>query len=170
MERFAMIRVLTCLLLCGVAVFGGACRRPPDTSPPQIRFGEQECDWCRMLVSDERFAAALVFEQEGTVTKLAFDDINCVFSYLADHPVAGPYHVYTHDLDTRAWLDARKAFFVCSAKLETPMASQIAATSTSEGSESLLRRCSGERLTFDQVATRFTRSASSNSGQRGQLP
>lgn len=165
-----MIRVLTCVLLSGVAMFGGACSRPPDTSPPQIRYGEQECDSCRMLVSDERFAAALVFERDGKVTKLVFDDINCVFGYLSDHPVAGSYTVYTHDLDTRAWLDTRAAFFVHSAKLETPMASQIAAASTSDGAESLLKRYPGERLTFDQVTKRFTRSASQGSGHEGKAP
>ncbi|MBP7745820.1 MAG: nitrous oxide reductase accessory protein NosL [Phycisphaerae bacterium] len=166
-----MIRILMCLSLAAVAVLGGgACSRKPDTTPPQIRYGEQECDACRMLVSDERFAAALVFERDGHVTKLVFDDINCVFSYLSDHPAGGSYSVYTHDLDTRAWLNARMAFLVRSDKLETPMASKIAAASTADEAENLLKRYPGERLTFDQVAKRFTRSTSQGLGQEAKAP
>lgn len=155
-----MTRTLVYLLLSGGALVAGACRRPPDTGPPQIRYGEHECAACRMLVSDERFAAALVLEQGGKVTKLAFDDINCVFAYLSEHPPAGTHHVYTHDLETRAWLDARQAVFIRSARLETPMASQVAAAPTSAAAEKLLSRYPGERLTFEEVAKHFTRSAS----------
>ncbi len=165
-----MTRILTYLLLAPVALFAGACSRPPDIAPPQIRFGEQECDSCRMLISDERFAAALVFERDGAVTKLAFDDINCLFTYLSDHPLTGTYHVYTHDVDTRAWLDARSACFISSAKLETPMASQVAAASGPAAVEGLLKRYAGERLTFDQVVKRFTRSATQRSEDGGNAP
>jgi len=165
-----VIRVLKCVPLAGLALLAGACNRPPDTSPPQIRYGEQECDACRMLVSDERFAAALVFEQDGHVTKLVFDDVNCVFSYLSDHPAGNSYTVYVHDLDTRAWLDARTAFFVRSDRLETPMASQIAASSSASGADNLLKRYPGQRLTFAQVAKRFTRSARQEPGQQAKTP
>jgi copper chaperone NosL len=165
-----MNRVLTCSLLASLALLAGACSRPPDTGPPQLRYGEQECDACRMLVSDERFAAALVFDQQGEVTKLAFDDINCVFAYLSDHPRSGPYQVYTHDLNTHAWLDARTALFVHSEKLETPMASQIAAASSPEGLERLLNRYPGAQLTFEEVAKRFTRCAGHCSHQGVAAP
>lgn len=165
-----MTRALACLLLSGTTLCGVGCSRPPDISPPQIRYGEQECDSCRMLVSDERFAAALVFEQDGKVTKLVFDDINCAFSYLSERPVTGPYQMYTHDLDTRAWLDARHAFFVHSPKLETPMASQVAATSSVDAADGLLKRYAGERLTFDQVAKRFVSPASQHSEAGDRQP
>ncbi|MEW6251733.1 MAG: nitrous oxide reductase accessory protein NosL [Planctomycetota bacterium] len=165
-----MIRALARLALVGIPVFAAGCRRPPDISPPQLRLGEQECDSCRMLVNDERFAAALVFQRDGNVTKLVFDDINCVFDYLAEQPPAEPYHVYTHDLDTRAWLDARRASFICSAKLETPMASQIAAAPTPEAAAALLEHYPGERLTFEQVAGRFTRSSVPESARGGEAP
>ncbi len=161
--RFAMP------LVCLLGVIGG-CGRSPDTSPPEIRYGERECDWCRMLVSDERFAAALVFERDGDVTKLAFDDINCVFSYLADHPVAGPYLVYTHDLKTRGWLNARDASFVRSARLETPMASQIAAAPDPVQARSLLERFPGTLLTFDDVARLFARPAPAAASQGDKAP
>jgi copper chaperone NosL len=151
-----MTRRPAAILLVGLPLALGACSRPPELSPPEIRYGEHECDRCRMLISDERFAAALVFADGRHVTKLAFDDINCVYSYLADHPVAAPLSVYTHDFESRAWLDARSATFVRSEKLETPMASQVAAAPSREAAARLLERYPGALLSIEEVARMFT--------------
>lgn len=148
-------------LLAALALGLGACSRQPDLSPPQIRYGEHECDWCRMLISDERFAAALVFEDAGRVSKLAFDDINCVYNYLADRPPAVPATIYTHDFETRSWLAARAATFVRSDKLETPMASQVAAAASRETAARLLERYPGTLLSIDEIARLFTPAHSS---------
>lgn len=144
------------ILFAGLALSLGACSRQADRTPPQVRYGEQECEWCRMLISDERFAAALVFEDAGRVSRLAFDDISCVYHYLADHAVTAPATVYTHDLETRAWLDARQATFVRSEKLETPMASRVAAAASREAAARLLERYPGTLLTIEEVARMFT--------------
>lgn len=134
----------------------GGCERAADTSPPSLRLGEQECAWCRMLVSEERFAAALVYKTSHEVTKLVFDDVNCVFGYLSEQPLSDPYKVYVHDLNTGAWLDARTAVFVRSERLETPMASRVAATSVRADAQKLLERFPGEILTYDHLAKLFT--------------
>ncbi len=152
-----MRRANACVLAAAALLALDACDRAPDRSPPAIRLGEHECDWCRMLISDERFAAALVFEQDGRVVKLAFDDINCVYSYLSDNMGTPAHTVYTHDFETRAWLNARDAIFVHSDKLETPMAAQLAALSSRAAAERVAQRFPGAYLTIEDVARRFTR-------------
>lgn len=146
------------------------CNRAPDMAPPEIRLGEQECDWCRMLISDERFAAALVVNEADAVRKLAFDDINCVFGYLADHPPSGKYKVYTHDFQNRTWLDAHAAIFVHSAKLETPMAAQLAAAPSRNAAQQLLERYPGDLLAYEDVARLFAKGPIATAPHGGDKP
>jgi nitrous oxide reductase accessory protein NosL len=133
------------------------CTRAADLAPPVLRLGEQECEACRMLISDERYAVALVVAHRGDTVKLAFDDLNCAILHLADSPPAVPHRLYVHDHETNAWIDARTAVFVRSDKLETPMAAQVAAASDQAGAERLLARYPGQILTFEQAAELFKR-------------
>jgi len=158
------------LAISAVLVLGAGCARQPVTGPPPLRLGEQECAACRMLISDERFAAALVYEHDGRVQRPAFDDINCLFGHLADLPAGTPYSVYTHDFETRAWLNARDAAFVRSSALESPMGAQIAAASRRVAAEQLLKRYPGEVLTYEQVAELFAPKAEALARRGGKSP
>lgn len=57
--------------------------------PPHIAFGRDACAFCRMTVSEPRFAAALVTAKGRT---LVFDSVECLASYCvksAREPHAG---------------------------------------------------------------------------------
>lgn len=127
------------------------CRDTVDRSPPQVLYGQTECERCRMIVSEERFAAALVFEDDHRVVKPAFDDVGCLLEYLKRQPPASDYIAYVHDLDTRRWLDASQAHFVHSDTLETPMASGLAAADSPRAAQQLADRYAGRRLRFGDL-------------------
>ncbi|MBW7906336.1 MAG: nitrous oxide reductase accessory protein NosL [Phycisphaerae bacterium] len=141
-------------LIAGLAVAGLAagCNRGGDTDPPKIAYGQTECEHCKMIVSDEPFAAALVIvAADGHVTKYAFDDVGCVLDYLEDRPVSGRAIAYVHDFESKAWLDADAAVFVRSEALQTPMASNLAASATLEGAQRLLARYPGGIVRFAEL-------------------
>ena len=61
------------LFLTILSVLALACQpAPPLDKPPDIRYREDTCDQCRMIISDPRFAASYVTQQGET---RRFDDI-----------------------------------------------------------------------------------------------
>jgi len=106
------------------AVVGLAgCGSRQAAGPPVIRYGEAACAECRMLISEERFAAAA--RSVGGETAV-FDDIGCLIRHVARWH-APPSHVWVHAYETGAWVDGRHAWYVRSNALMTPMGSGIAA-------------------------------------------
>jgi copper chaperone NosL len=105
-----------------VAVLVG-CLPSNSNRPPTVRFGEEACDSCRMIISDERFAAALV---TATGDALKFDDIGC----LVEHE-AGQFRpdvtYWVRDSRSGEWLNAREATFVHSPGISSPMGFGLAA-------------------------------------------
>jgi len=80
-DRRAALRKGALLLAGAFAVPSlGAIAACTTTEPRPIAYGRDECAYCRMVVSDSRFAAALV---TATGRTLVFDSIECLASYCA---------------------------------------------------------------------------------------
>ncbi len=109
-----MIRVAATLLL----LLAG-CGGEPIGGPPEIQCGLEECGHCRMIISEEKHAAA-IFDQAGTATR--FDDVGCMLEYLRPQSVI-PKDAWVHDHATSAWIDAEPAWFVKDPRGSTPMGS-----------------------------------------------
>jgi copper chaperone NosL len=141
--------LIACFAAAGLA---GGCNRGGDTDPPKIVYGQTECEHCKMIVSDEAFAAALVIvAADGHVTKYAFDDVGCVLDYLEPGRVAGRAIAYVHDLESLRWINADDAIFVRSDALQTPMASNLAACASDEAAQRVLKRYPGGVVRFSEL-------------------
>jgi copper chaperone NosL len=111
--------------MVGLIVAGmlAACQGEGPNRPPTVRFGEEACDSCRMIISDERFAAALV-TAAGDAFK--FDDVGCLFEH--QHGQLRPAVTYwVRDSQSGEWLNAREATFVHSPNIVSPMGFSLAA-------------------------------------------
>lgn len=138
-------------LLLGAAMAVAGCGEKPNLDAPKLILGQQECEECKMIVSEERFAAGVAFIADGDATKFVFDDVGCLIDWLgksADRDACIPY---VHDYDSLAWLDARTAFFMHSDELRTPMASHIAAFADDAAAEALLQQYPGKRVTWPDL-------------------
>lgn len=134
-----------------LAPTGAGCGRSDDLGPPQIAYGHAECELCRMIISEEPFAAAAVVVAPEGVRKVAFDDIGCLLRFLRDEPPATRVIAYVHDYESGRWIDAGAAAFVRSDDLTTPMASHLAACESPRAAEELLRRYRGAQARLDQL-------------------
>ncbi|MEZ4676418.1 MAG: hypothetical protein R2932_19510 [Caldilineaceae bacterium] len=88
MKKLGTILIVGILLIVLVAC-GGATVTPD--MPPEILYGEDVCDQCNMIISDERFAAGLVVELEpGEFEHRIFDDIGDLLAYEKAHGENSP--------------------------------------------------------------------------------
>lgn len=142
----------TALLVAAVSI--GGCRAKSDLDPPSIILGQHECEECRMIISEERFAAAVVFESDDGTTKHAFDDIGCLIDWLQKHGGHATQATYVKDYDTAAWLNIERAFFVQSETLRTPMASHIVAVADEEAARLIEERFEGKRRSWAELSNK----------------
>jgi copper chaperone NosL len=112
-----------------------ACKEEKYTGPQAIRYGEDVCLRCKMIISDKRFAAQYITER-GEASK--FDDIGCMMDELKEEKKSGVgvLAVYVTDYGTGEWIDAGSAFYIRSPEIKTPMGYGIAAFGSEESMRS----------------------------------
>ncbi|MBF0372073.1 MAG: hypothetical protein HQL39_01495 [Alphaproteobacteria bacterium] len=84
-----------------------------EEGPIPIRYGRDECEFCRMIISEARFAVEIQEPPAGRIHK--FDDIGDAMHWLAkqsfaDDPLTRIW-VMSH-VDGATWLDARAAWYL----------------------------------------------------------
>jgi copper chaperone NosL len=101
-----------------------ACSRGP-APPVALDTRNDLCNWCRMPVSDSRFAAQLVSPSEEP---RVFDDVGCLATFLKSGgaPAKGQI-AYVADHRTKAWVFASAAVYTKKPGLATPMGFGIVA-------------------------------------------
>ncbi|OUC08222.1 hypothetical protein RY27_10265, partial [Litorilinea aerophila] len=85
------------LFLALSGILSGCARVSAEPAPPEIRYGEDICQECKMIISDPRFAAGYAYEPvPGRYQSLSFDDIGDMLAYAARHPahVIVDWHVH----------------------------------------------------------------------------
>ena len=116
MRRFAAPALAAGLLL-------GACAGGPPGPAPLDRRNDA-CSYCRMSVSDPRFAAQLVAPAEEPKF---FDDIGCLAAHLKERRPAPRAVGYVADHFTGSWVVASRALYTRVPGLATPMGSHLVA-------------------------------------------
>lgn len=112
--RLAAAVSLALLAACG----GGA------EGPVPVDTKNDACAWCRMSVSDLRFAAQLT--APGHEPKL-FDDAGCLRDWLKEPREEAPWTAWVTDHRTKEWVKATNAVLVLDPAVQTPMNSGLVA-------------------------------------------
>ena len=126
-----------------------------STGPQPIKYGTDNCDFCKMTLMDKRFGAEIM-TKKGKAFK--FDDVNCLVMFdkegsVKTADVAGRY--ITDFSREGMFIEVEKAVFLHSANLKTPMASQVAAFSSQADLEKIKTQSGGEMLDWKQVQALF---------------
>ncbi len=114
-----------------------ACGGSAEAGPPRILWGEDICDHCRMVISEERHAAAARIQGR----EYRFDDPGCLLYLLGSAEGGGP--AWVHD-ETNAWLAVEDAWFAVDPEGRTPMASGILAFGSREAAAAAGRTLGAE--------------------------
>lgn len=103
----------------------GSCAAAGPPPPAELDTANETCRFCRMAVSDPRFAAQIVAPAEEP---LFFDDIGCLRDYLKGRPSLRAGAVaYVADHRSKQWTLAGDALYTRNTSVETPMGSHLMA-------------------------------------------
>jgi copper chaperone NosL len=101
------------------------------SDPPDMTVGESTCSRCHMIISDERFASGLTFDDEDA---LLFDDLGEMIMVIQTEDPHADY-IWVHDYESKEWIDATDAWYVASHGIMAPMGSGLAAFETRDAAE-----------------------------------
>jgi copper chaperone NosL len=145
LKRFSKKSSATAVAYIAIA-FGTSCTSP---GPEPIALNKDNCDYCKMTISNIRFATELK-TGKGRVYK--FDDIACMLNYKKENSNTAAAKFYICDyLTPNALLKADSLFYVSSDAIGSPMGGNIAAFSNSDSAQAYLIRFSAQPLSWAQL-------------------
>lgn len=122
-----------------------------NTDPEPLRVGKDNCDFCKMTISDNRFGAEIV-TKKGKVYK--FDDAHCLKAFRESNQVASTETaaIYLTDFtDPHALINVEQAYFLHSPELKSPMNGNIAAFSVEDSLTTVLPRFPGFKISWEDA-------------------
>jgi copper chaperone NosL len=118
--------IFNTLIIFTLSLIGMACAI--ETEP--INYGSDLCSFCKMTIIDKKYGTELV-TSKGKVFK--FDDVSCMVKYMKSSGMeeSNYKHIVLSSFDKSGELiPVKKAFFVKSEKLQSPMQGNVAAFNT----------------------------------------
>ena len=145
------IFLLLSLLLLTITACGSNTSAEP--SPPTIHYGEDICEFCKMIINEERHAAAYITKDgQGHI----FDEVgNMIQGLLKNQDISDITAFFVHDYEQQNWLRAETAYYVLSPELSTPMGSGLVALASSEQAKALAAEVQGQVFTFEEIVAYY---------------
>ena len=136
-------------VLASIAILISAFGCKPKVKP--IEYGQQACDFCRMSIVDERYAAQLV---TNTSKAYSFDAIECMINYKHENSDNDwQMELVTDYNNPRKLIPAEGTIIVRSKQLPSPMGMYLTAVANKTEAEKLLQNNEGELYPYPEVAT-----------------
>lgn len=137
------IVTIIAIILCFVLTSCG------NQKPVPIKLNVDNCDHCKMTISDTKFATELI-TQKGRIYK--FDDILCMTDYaktLTD--LKGAKYFVTDFISGTTFLDAGTAYYIKGENVRSPMGGNTAAFATKEDAAIRASQLGATEITWDSL-------------------
>ena len=127
-----------------IILFSFGCK----TEPEAINYGSDECDFCKMVISNPKFGAELL-TKKGKVYK--FDSVECLaaFSLLKNKNEINSMWV-TDYVTPEKFINSTRAFFLKS-EIQSPMGLNLAAFADAENLKHFGEKYNGNQLNWESV-------------------
>ena len=142
-----MIRICLALLI----LFLSSC----NVSERPIEYGVDECDYCKMIIMDQRYGSELVTEKGKVYT---FDAAECLIDYLQYDPDiadAAGFLLVTPYTDPDHLINARTATYLVSDQMPSPMGAYLTAFAERKVAEKFQSTNGGELYTWEELYKDF---------------
>lgn len=124
-----------------------------STEPKPIHFGEDGCSYCKMTISDVRYAGELL-TNKGKEYK--FDSIECMAAYILEKKKGSEdiHSLWTIKFnEPEKLIDARAAWYLHSKLLKSPMGLNLSSFETRATARSTQDVYPGDLIKWDEVKT-----------------
>ncbi|MEP6711652.1 MAG: nitrous oxide reductase accessory protein NosL [Ferruginibacter sp.] len=122
-----------------------------STKPQPLHVGIDNCDFCKMTISDNRFGAEIV-TKKSKVYK--FDDEHCIVGFLNSKKVTqqdiGEIY-FTDFTGAHELINVKNAYFLQSPSFKSPMNGNIAAFSNEDSLINMLPRFRGNKISWENM-------------------
>ena len=135
------------LVISLITILISACSKGPQP----INYGEDECEFCKMMVMDKRYGAELVTDK-GRIFK--FDEVGCLIEYAIVKNLLGDANqqfLVTDFSKPETLIDATKAFFVENENFRSPMGSNVMAFDSEVSRQKFTAESGGNLLNWLDV-------------------
>ena len=122
-----------------------------SSGPDPISYGKDECEYCRMLITDKRYGSEIVTDK-GKVFK--FDEAGCMIEYAMVKNLIGDVNqkfLVTDFANPETFIDATSAFFVQNENFRSPMGSNVMAFDSEVSRQKFVAESSGQLLDWIDV-------------------
>ncbi len=143
-DLIALIRISVLLLLTL-----SFCTCTP--SPEPIKYGKDECEYCRMMITDNKYGSEIVTDK-GKVYK--FDSIECLIEFALEKNLVGDVNqtfLVTNFTNPENLIDARKAVYVHNDNFRSPMGLNVSAFESESEAQTFLSENDGKKLNWLDV-------------------
>lgn len=135
------------VMLAVVILLMSAC----NTEPQPIRLGKDNCEFCKMTISDNRFGAEII-TKKSKIYK--FDDAHCILSFLQSKKIDGPQIegiYFTNFNGPHNLINVKVAHFLQSPSFKSPMNGNVAAFSHIDSIAKILPMFPGKMITWEDM-------------------
>lgn len=124
-----------------------------NITPQEINYGEDACHFCRMTIVDKHHAAEIV-TKKGKAFK--FDASECMINHLTaiDTTTIGLFLI-TDFNNPGELIDAKKATFIISKNIPSPMGGFLSGVASKEEAEALQKEQQGNLYSWNELLTHF---------------
>lgn len=134
------------IILPVLLILSAACSQ----EPAEIHYGSDECVHCKMMITDDRFAAQLVTEIGKA---LKFDAIECLARYAGEHKSElESAKLWVSNFNSPgSWIDAEQAYIIKSEVINSPMGESLLALETEQEMNRHLAEYPGEQIAWQRL-------------------
>ena len=132
MKKILFLSIVTILMAC-------------NSEPKDIKYGQDNCDYCHMTIVDEIHGAELVTDKGKVYT---FDSMECLINYKDEHE-----YIYSHEMTNYfeapgKLIPLKDAFLLKSEQLPSPMGGNVTAFQTEEKLHQIMNEKGGEEISY----------------------
>ncbi|MBV7441050.1 nitrous oxide reductase accessory protein NosL [Weeksellaceae bacterium TAE3-ERU29] len=135
MKKFFFLSIVGILMAC-------------NSEPKDIKYGQDNCDYCHMTVVDEIHGTELVTDK-GKV--YIFDSMECLVNFKNEHE-----HKYSHEMTNYfevpgKLMPIKDAFLLKSDQLPSPMGGNVTAFQTQEKLQQIMEEKGGKEVSYSEA-------------------
>ena len=121
------------------------------SGPEPISYGHDECEFCRMLITDNKYGAEIITDK-GKAYK--FDSIECMVEFSLVKNTLGDTNnklLITDFYNPGNFIDARNSFYVKNDEFRSPMGLNVTAFNGDEQAQKFISANGGRKLSWVEV-------------------